>query len=307
MVRPKVKISGRSVYLHRLFVHSVNIWKEVGIDILKNISRDTVDKGKDLIISSEGFYGGFSVPRPWYKRRTKKLTDRVNGLWSTSGSPYSSAFAKHLKAVQTASKSIGFEGFKMLGNIRRQDQKIASGYAEMSSSIKGASQDHFEEWVRFILESPIGYYGLGGSKLDYYRWWLSSVKKIGKENVLILPVELLDSDKDKFLNEWISFMNIGKQNVPEKVSEDRKRVNPGTRNVWNLRPPARGLDSIPYRLMQKLGISSNIAKALGITSREKSIEVSKSIQNKIMYKYKESNKKIDKQLESVDLSKYGYF
>jgi hypothetical protein len=307
IVRPRVKIGGHSIYLHRLFVYSVDIWSDVGREVFKKVSKNSIDNGRDLIISSEGFYGGFSVPRPWYKSRAKNLTNRVNGLWSTSGSPYADTFARHLEELRGVSRDIGFKELKMVGTMRRQDQKMASGYAEMSSSIKGASQEHFEEWVSYILESPTGYYGLGGSKLDYYSWWVKSTQKIGRENVLILPVELLNEDKNLFLKKWMKFLNLKDESVYDRVDESKKRTNCGGENVWYLRPPSRSLDSLPQRIMSKIGAKKIIGKFFGTRFRGKKIELKKSTINKILEKYKESNKKMDKVIGKVSLKKHKYF
>ncbi len=306
-IRPKVEINGRSILFHRVFILSVEVWNSFAKKILRRISKEALDEDKDLILSSEGFYGGFAIPKPWHKDRKKELQSDINSIWSNSGLPYTKLFANHLEGIRYAAKEIGFEDVRMIGVMRRQDQKIASGYAEMSSSIKGASQEHFEKWVKFIIGDPVGYYGMGGSKLDYYRWHKESSKNLGIENIEILPLELLSSDENRFTSLLADFMGINKEKVPNFKNIKKRRKNSDHKDLWYLRPPSRGKETLTFRIMKKLGLLETLQGKTDLIKRGKKITLGDDLKGEVLERYSESNIKLNKKVPKLNLKKYGYF
>jgi hypothetical protein len=293
-----------------LFCLFPEVWREIGKEYLRKWAEPAFQSGRDLVISSEGIYGGLATPRPWYPSRVGWLTGEVNVLRETNGLPSHASSATHLRAVADAAADIGFSQTKILATVRRQDTKIASGYAEMSSSIAHASQANFETWVNMLTGDPIGQYALGGEKLNYGAWWKQVSKKVGSENVLLLPMELLGVEQNKFLGHWLDFLGLQDLHgtyLPFDESGATKRESSVSDNTWSLRPPARDVRALPFRVLRKMGLVSVTKRLFSFPKRDKVIRLTNEISDKILAYYEQSNRDLDSQIDQINLQKFGYY
>lgn len=310
VVKPEETVGDRRVRFSDLFFLSPEVWDDFGRDMLEVHSKPARDQDADLIISSEGIYGGLGTPRPWYDARRKHLTDEVNILRDPTGLPYSYHNAVHLERVAGVASQIGFDSTKVLVTVRRQDTKLASGYAEMSSSIVGASQENFELWIDKILTDPVGYYGLGGSKLDYFTWWKEVAKKLGKKNILLLPVELLGETPRDFLQRWIDFLDLDSEqegaDLLKSAGEQRMRTSSESETIWRLRPPPRS-EASSFRVLRSAGLLSTTKRFFGWPKRDRRINLKDKLSIRILQKYKDENVNLDDCLKDISIEKYGYY
>lgn len=309
LVKPEETVGGKKLRFSDLFFLSPEIWDDFGRDLLELHSEPALDK--DLLISSEGIYGGLGTPRPWYKTRYGHMTDEVNVLREPTGLPYSSDNAVHLERVADVASQIGFDSTKVLVTVRRQDTKIASGYAEMSSSIAGASQKHFELWVDKILNDPVGYYGLGGAKLNYLTWWKQVSANLGSENVLLLPMELLEANQNEFLGRWADFLGLQKSPkayLPSDDAESKKvRVSSMSERTWALRPPVSSIRTIPFRVLRKTGLLSAAKRWSSFPTRDEVFRLTEETSEKVLAVYEDSNRELDRRIDDINLHQYGYY
>jgi hypothetical protein len=311
IVNPKVEIGGREVNFSDLFLLSPEVWDGVGRNILTEYAEVSLSEDNDLIISSEGIYGGLMTPRPWYKSRVECLTSEVNALREINGFPHHHSNAVHLERVADMASQIGFDSTKVLVTVRRQDTKLASGYAEMSSSIAGASQKNFEQWVDTILGDPVGYYGLGGAKLDYFTWWKEVAGRLGKDNILLLPMEMLGKNPRDFLQRWMEFLNLENDqeaaDLIESAAEKRMRTSSESETVWRLRPPARSIEASSFRILRSVGLLSTVKGVFGWPERERKIKLHDEMSKKILKEYRGSNANLDDNVDKISIKEYEYY
>jgi len=294
-----------------LFLFFPEVWEKVGKEYLTEWSKPALRSGRDLVVSSEGIFGGLVTPRPWYKRRLEWMMDEVNVLRAPNGFPSHASSATHLQAVSDAAADVGFDQTKILITVRRQDTKLASGYAEMSSSIAGASQDNFEKWITKLVDDPVGRYALGGKKLDYASWWKQVSTEMGPENILLLPMELLGADQSEFLGRWLDFLELQSlraKYIPfDEEESSKKRVSSVSDRVWSLRPPVRSIQTLPFRILRKAGLRSVMKRWFSVPKREERIRLTDEMSEKILTFYEESNRELDSQINSIDLQGHGYY
>jgi hypothetical protein len=130
----------------------------------------------------------------------------------------------------------GFGPVRVIVGIRRQDQWLASRYAESSRMFPGFGQVDFDRRMRRIadgqpLSGPLQW-------LDYQRVHESFVRALGEENVLLVPLERLGGSPAETLAEVGRFMGGvhlaagGKRGGPRRGH--RNRLSQGE-NTWRLR------------------------------------------------------------------------
>jgi hypothetical protein len=113
-----------------------------------------------------------------------------------------------------------FPGAKILVVIRNQFEYMLSVYA-YRVAIKGME---YRELAKFLREE--GRLGLF-EKLEYDRLIAYYISLFGKDNVLVLPVELLKADPDRFFEKLAGLLQVTQ--IPFKRN---KKVNPSTRVAW---------------------------------------------------------------------------
>jgi hypothetical protein len=309
-IRPRVQVNGRELMFSDLFFFFPEVWRGIGKDYLERWAEPALRQNRDLVISSEGIYGGLATPRPWYPSRVGWLTGEVNGLRETNGLPSHHSNVTHLQAIADTASELGFSETKILVTIRRQDTKLASGYAEMSSSIANASQTNFENWVEKLLSDPVGRYALGGKKLNYGSWWRQVTTKFSSENILLLPMELLGTDQNEFLGRWLDFLGLQDQRtiyLPFDDGDTSKRKSSVSDKAWLLRPPARDIRALPFRILRKIGLVPAMKRLFSFPKRDEFIRLTNEISDKVLAYYKQSNQDLDTQIDEISLQRFGYY
>lgn len=79
----------------------------------------------------------------------------------------------------------GFAPLRLIATIRRQDQWLASHYAQVSDRIPDASQTHFEAFIDEVLDPHRRFFNIG-VVLDYSVLAEQLASAVGANNVLIL-------------------------------------------------------------------------------------------------------------------------
>ncbi len=138
--------------------------------------------------------------------------------------------AAHLGALAQAARSWGFGSVTVLCAVRRQDQWLASHYAQVSDRNPDASQADFEVYVRQTLSPTSGRYGFG-MLLDYAALVEHVSDVVGEENILVLPYEMLSQDPSAFLNCVSSFVGGATETA---TAGRRQNVRSRGEDVWAL-------------------------------------------------------------------------
>lgn len=312
-VKPKLPVGSEEVRFASLFCFSPNVWQSVGESAFRGLCRESQNE-RDLLISDEGVYGGIVSPQPWMLGATWKHGEYIELKRQTSVQVDRYSLVSHLKRLRSHSSKFGYGKVKVLFTTRRQDTRLASGYAQVSDRVRGASQENFEQWARYLTNDPLGYGAAGGAKLDYFEWWREISGVVGKENTFVLPFELLKRDSREFLRRWLEYVNVpGKEQILESVLEEEDEARRNSRSVsrftWGLSDPIKAPSvSIPGgRVLTALGLPFQIPLRSPDFSREEEIRLSNELSDEILSAYEKSNRSLDEALPHLNLERYSYY
>jgi hypothetical protein len=271
--------------MHRCFGQSTVLWREYGDAIFGAIlgcSMDHYRAEKTLLISDEGICMG--------------------GRHCLPG---------HLQELKRKAVGWGFGRLKVICTIRRQCQWMGSQYAQMSNRVRGAGQADFENYVDSLMDYERGFSN-GGVLLDYLTLREQLVAGVGRDNVLMLPLEMLAKERIKFLAELGAFIKDGDSDDSEylmklnEVFASKRNVRSSRPDAWDLRPlGGRRLRLLP-RSVQALGLAAAIPLRLPDFRRERSVLLSDPLRAKITTFYAEHNRLLEKEI-GFDLRSYGYY
>lgn len=286
--------------IDRAFKHSAVIWEELGDDIFSHLTDDargasTEQRGvntgqRSLLISDEGIGTGGSQP---FSLRT------------------------HLEKFSAKASDWGFTSLKIICVFRRQDQWLGSHYAQVSDRNPYASQDDFEAFVDAWLDKRRQYYSKG-ILLDYKILRDQLVSAVGKNNVLMLPFERLQADATAYLSRILEFLeaNEGKTiatlNGLSGITSNGVKPNARSlsKNVWAIRDrtftDAKTIRLRPGRFFSALGLPTQLPLHWPEFGREKSIQVTDDLKEKVLDVYAQSNRDLAADLH-MDLEQYGYY
>lgn len=282
-------INGRGTSLRRFFNQSAVVWRDLGDTLFHKLFGPVHTQREDVLISDENV---------------------------CSQEP--STRAEHLSEFNALAGKWGFDQVRVFGSVRHQASRFASSYAQISDSRIGASQRDFENWVRQRIRGDYyrSDYYRSGVKYEYDLLWQSLTDVLGKENVLILPYELMKQDLEDFLERCFVFMEreseseriIGQLMADKK--ESRENVRSVSKNNWALRkcakPNTKTFRLRPGRLVNALGLPARIALPWPDFARGDVIRLAPSLEHEIMQTYEESNRNLAKHIE-IDLSAYNYY
>lgn len=219
-----------------------------------------------------------------------------------SGNPWKGGYNNQVTADRL---SAVFPEGRVLIVIREQSSMILSIY-------KHRVRNNLTASIQKYLESPKPRSGFEPLfRLEYleYHWLILYYQKLfGKENVLVLPYEMLKNQRDKFLENIANFTGT---NTPtslpkEVVNEGYSGLVLALKRWTNLLSPKDSMYN--YSLLQAINnkiffrINQITPKSL---SKKFDFELRNSINDKIKNFYKESNK-ITAQSTGLDLESYGY-
>ena len=311
---PQVEMEGEKISFGQLFSMSPSVWRNDGGQAFARLIDETERaEGEDLVLSHEGIHGGMATPRPWLTRRGGWAQGVEYGplvRLHTDGRPHVAILAEHLSVISEVASKWGFSEVKILATLRRQDTWLASEYAQNSHKIRGASQKNFEAWIGKITNTSLGTYAGGGEKLDYFSWWEAVGGTVGKENVLLLPFELLKKNQSAFLRQWLSFLGVRERDdIVEALSgggnEENRRST--STSVWSLRSPIRTGPPLWPRLFHKLNLPTSLPARWPDFSREKSIRLSPELSERILAVYNGGNRRLEDAISNLELGTYGYW
>lgn len=286
--------------LARAFKRSPAIWAKKGDRLLTELFDGLAaeDQGRDVLISDQSAgpamweTGPYAGPN-WERERKDPFFLRA-----------------HLDALAEEAADWGFDDLCVLLVVRRQDEWIASKYAQRSDRILHASQAHFEERLDYYLDPSRGYLA-DGIVLDYAVLRTQLVQAVGAENLLMLPYELLKNDPLSFLERIIDFLdprtNCRRDRIRNLVREEAKNVRSNSEDTWRLRPrtmrdvplPA----SLPGKMVRLLKRSIRALSRLG--RRDRSIRLTPALRERVLARFAASNRRLERHLP-VRLDPYGY-
>src|SRR5688500_18763155 len=136
--------------------------------------------------------------------RKGNLLISEEALFKRQGISSTSHVTAHISAMRDVAKARGFARFKVLAIHRRQDERVASFYAQMSPEFIDAGQAAFESFAAGVPD-PFRHRYRFGCRLDYGAQARQLRDELGPDNVLFLPVELLDRDPVDFLERLLGF------------------------------------------------------------------------------------------------------
>jgi hypothetical protein len=219
--------------------------------------------------------------------------------------------SRHLKELKNVAPNWGYERVRVLLSTRRQDTRLASGYAQSSNRVRGAGQQNFERWVHHLLKTTSGFYQGGGVKLDYSVWREEISQAIGEENVFFIPFELLQDDERQYLRRWLGF--IGEEKVDSLLesvasAESRNSQSAPSESKWFVRDPIRTGPKLRLtRLFQTLGLPTSLPLRRPDFKRDDEIYLTNRLTEEILDVYEEGNQLLGELEPTLDLKKYGYY
>lgn len=304
--KPTVRLGHREVRFGTRFSYAPALWRDRGTSLLSQIlgPEPEGEAPSDVLISDEGFGGGLTGPEPWIPA-SRPHHDRETGPHSTR---------THIEELRKVAGEWGFSQMRVIMGIRRQDEKIASGYAQMSHKVRGASQKNFERWVHRILDPDRGYYEGGGIHHNYYLFWQQVTKAVGAENTLVLPLEHLKEDMGGYLSRLFRFLEIPEEgtdiiaSLSEPENLKRNANTSSSKDVWHLKAPMRtGPRFRPGRLFRALGFPHRMPLRWPDFRRGTDIRLTPDLRAYILGVYADENRRLDRALDEVDLRSYGYW
>lgn len=216
--------------------------------------------------------------------------------------------ARHVTEIQRQCTAYGYSDMKAIVTIRRQDTKLASSYAEISSSLRKASQKDFERWVHRLLSEEKFYRRSGGSKLNYDWFYDCIVDEIGKENVFFLPYEALKTNSSAYIDAWCDVLNTTSGKRFGRKGQKRVNKKSTGSSTWAISAPSYlGPRFRPHSpVLDQLGIPNRLLSRWFDWSRGNSITLTDELTDFIIGRYSESNNQLNGKIRNFDLQEFGY-
>lgn len=302
--KPTIRLGGRTERFGTRFYYSPNVWRERGKELFSQVlgAEPQGDVDTDVLISDEGVGGGVTAPQPWVPM-SRPLQDRQNGPYATRC---------HLEELGRVARVWGFSRLRVIMGIRRQDRKLASGYAEVSDRVRGASQENFERWVRRVLDPGRAYYDGGGVHHNYYLFWKQITRAVGPQDVLVLPIEQLREDWAAYVERLFAFLDIVAEglSIRHRLSQSegslRQNVRAAVIDTWCLRTPMEmGLRPWLGRLVRAWGDVDHLPLPWPDWRYEPKIRLTPDLKAFILGVYADKNRRLDRAIDDVDLRSYG--
>lgn len=250
--------------LARFVLHSPEVWQKYGHAFFDFIVKTAIPN-KNVLVSDENM----SVNR---------------GI-----SP--EHLISHIHALQGIAGPYGFNKLKVLFICRKQDEWLASAYAQTSDRLKGAGQQHFESWLKDIIGDDEDR-SLQQSPLDYHAISSGISSLLGPDNFLIVPFELISASPADFVDPVVSFISdeesdLGRNFLAPIGERENVRSANGDEEShskqWILRPPHK------YMFWYK-----------------RSIELNATLSGLVKDRYAKENQMLDETTQ-YDLKSLGYY
>ena len=210
-------------------------------------------------------------------------------------------FIEHVRQIRLLLEKIKFDTIKVIVCIRKQDDWLASRYAQSSAFIKNASQADFEKQIDNLLFDPGIYYRVG-LWTDYYRLYCLLAELIGSDNLLFLPFELLTDSPRDFVERISSFTDSKFKAEIGNNKKNIRRLGSGREHAWALRGKVVTLR--PRLFWRRIPLVSGRFEIGPFFNRK--ISLHGELSNKIMQSVRISNHKLDQELLD-DLRQFKYY
>lgn len=251
----------------RMILYSCRIWDRLGQAFFDRLIAAAEEKGganQDILVSDENMSVNRSI-------------DPVH-------------LGNHFSMVEKWAKSYGFDAIKLLFITRRQDEWLASIYAQLSNRMPHAGQRHFDAWATEQVNTDMGYYSHGIS-LDYLEIYNEAANVFGEKNIFFLPLELMTRDPVGFISKITDFLGINglaHSEIQRLVSNrlNVRSVSDGDSDElkkWRLRPRHKWMKWY-----------------------KRSIQLDPHLSERVLAAYKTSNKTISEKT-GFDLGEFGYY
>lgn len=275
--------------LRSIFARAPLVWDHVGVELLRDIVPDdnVQSAGESVLVSDESV---FTLATP---------TD----------------VEKHIDGFRRAAQSLGFTDVRVILSLRRQDQWLASLYAQKSHRFSGASQKHFETWVSDLTDPRRAYYSEGqiGNYLALYH---AIEKIVGSDNILILVYEEMVGDAIQFYERLCRFIRIPNTELVSlldairAIGDDRVNVRAAAPGSWRLRDRriegAKPIRLRPARFFQRIGMPAHVYLEHLEFRRGSEIRLTSELSMVIKKRYAEGNRRLDDLLD-LNLASHGYY
>jgi hypothetical protein len=265
---------------HRLlaecFRRSERLWAAVGDDVLAE----------------------FLGPKQRWLQQPTSVLASDEGVGRTASR--TALLGAHLSSMERTVRSWGFDDLRVLCVFRRQDEWLASHYAQVSDRKPAPSQQDFEATVSHVLDPHAGRFKLG-AMLDYQSLHEALEGAVGADRLLMLPYERLRADPAGFDDALCAFVGTP---VPETGSAEAVRNarsdRPGT---WRLRRRPTRVERSLRRIHARLPLPDRLSTPS--MTRPGTIELTAVLREQILDAYAVSNRALGRRL-GTDLSTFGY-
>ena len=259
------------------FMYSPAIWRHQGEQIFRQLLADISDRQANCValISSEGMSTHRIFATPGFVQGYRR-------------DPF--LLAAHLRECLAVAQRVGFTALKVIMGIRRQDQYLSSEYATGGYLAPEPGHD-FEQQILQILDFNDRYF-VDGAWLDYKMTLDLMTEAVGDNNVLMLPLEQLDSQPHEYLERLAAF-----------VGHPLKDPILGHKNVRRVAPDVWQIDG---KSMRRGLRKKRFGRLRSLLARPVEIRLSPELKQRILATYRESNQSLASSL-NLDLVQYGYY
>lgn len=304
--QPRTKLLNGGPYqglLARAFKRSPALWADLGNELFTDLigGKNLSGTGNPLLISDQSAGPALFEPGNYGGPQLERERNRTDQLCS------------HLQSFSEIAKKRGASSVRVILIFRRQDEWLASKYAQRSDRIHNASQKHFESRIRSVIAPADGYY-TDGITLNYHYLLQQLIQSVGKENLLMLPYEMFKHAPSKYLATLARFITSLRDaeinRVIDSVELRQTNVRSVSVNTWQLRRNTGSsvptLRLRPGRLFQKLGLPHRVTLTLDAIIPKGDIFLSPELRKEIMGRYTETNRRLAESMK-MDLGQYGYY
>ncbi|WP_041391657.1 hypothetical protein [Sphingobium sp. SYK-6] len=247
----------------QIFTCSPDVWDNE--EIVRGLFPS--DAARDLLISEEALY----------------TTD-----------PSNAHIAAHVAAMARTARRLGYERFELLAIHRRQDERIASAYAQNSRHLDKAGQEDFEADCRRLIDPARDLYRRS-QRFDYAGLASLLIDALGRQDVTFIPLELLATDARRFAADLGAVLE---QDIDHETLVDRsvnaKQAGAGR---WKISP---------RKYEQRASVYNRLRGRLARRRRPTSFTLSETLAGEVRAAFEPGNRRLAG-IFGYPLGELGYF
>lgn len=212
---------------------------------------------------------------------------------------YPDAVVKSERLFQVFGKDL-----KIIMIIREQKAILSSQYRDHPFepyNIHKGKPISFEKWYKQTKELRFFRF----TDLVHYNKLINTYDTLfGKDNVLVLPLELVSHNPELYAQKMADFLNINKNIILENLN--KPSLNMGNSSGENTLRKLRRTIPISIEFSKILPKPlHNLAKEIITRGETEKIKISENLKNEINQDYMDSNKALEKRID-ISLSQLGY-